>query len=74
MVDIYRVVDSERGVVMGFDFPLKGLAKNLRNQLLKGFGKEIEGNKKPRYVVARGEDHFRGPTDGRDHTSRKKYY
>ena len=62
--DIYRVVDTRTKKVVASGFSTKKEAKAIRNQRNEEANSTQSDDSKPRFVVARGEDHPRGSTDG----------
>lgn len=69
MSKMYQVIDtSDSSRISEEGFARRQDAKMLRNRLNAKHDGHAEGSAKPRFVVCRGEDHPRGPTDGHDHT------
>ncbi len=64
MNNIYQVVDTKARKVVAEGFKSREEAKVVRNANNEETKGEAEGNGKPRFVVSRGTDHPRGPTDG----------
>jgi len=71
--NLYQVVDTRTQKVIQDGFDKKEDAKVVRNEHNKECDDKAKDGAKPRYVIARGTDHFHGATDGFDHTSRKKF-
>lgn len=69
MSKMYQVIDtSDADRISEEGFARRQDAKVLRNRLNTKHDGTTNGDGKPRFVVCRGEDHPRGPTDGHDHT------
>ena len=66
---MYQVIDTsgEHGI-SDKGFASRKAAKVIRDNLNTKHNGATKDDAKPRFVVCRGEDHPRGPTDGHDHT------
>ncbi len=68
-MNIYQVIDTSGNLGISEEsFAKREDAKVLRNSLNTKHNSIAEGSAKPRFVVCRGVNHPRGPTDGHDHT------
>lgn len=63
-MNIYQVIDTKTRKVVGEGFQTKQEAKVLRNASNEETDGNVEGSGKPRFVIARGTDHWLGATDG----------
>lgn len=75
MSKMYQVADTtgKLGTSCSFGLSDDGFAnrkdaKVVRDALNVQHNSSTKSNEKPRFVVCRGEDHPRGPTDGLDHS------
>lgn len=69
MNKMYQVIDTSGDVGISEEgFARRQDAKVLRNRLNNNHNGFAKDDEKPRFVICRGEDHPRGPTDGHDHT------
>lgn len=72
MTNMYQVIDTKTKKAVDTGFKNRELAKVVRNELNEKNNSDVEGSGKPRFVVSRGTDHPRGPSDGVGKLFRKK--